>query len=116
VFFDGSEDVVRTVEDLGIIETEHRKAFASQEHVSMYVMPPPMVGPMGIAIDFDNDPCRQPSEIGYIGTDRGFAPKPGAKRAEIPEHIPHFRFGLCQLAAQALRSSSCFGSDIGVGH
>jgi hypothetical protein len=114
--FDGRENVIRSVNDLMVIETHDSKALSLHERIAPHVVSPTLIGFMTVTIHLDHNSGGKPGEISDIRTDRRLAPKARAKRPEVAEHIPHGSFGFGQFAPKPSGASSCPGIDIGMRH
>ena len=113
---DGNEDVVRSSKDLFVLETQNGKAVALQEGVPPHVMATAQICLMAVSVDLDHQPCREPCEVGNVRSDWSLPSKTGTIRAEVPQHVPHGRFGPGQFASKSSCPHSRLGIDVGVRH
>lgn len=95
----GHEHMVGPVEYLGIVEAQNGKTLRPQETIAPLVVVSTGVRFVAVAVNFDDDACRKPCEIGDIGSDWCFSPKTGAEGTQVAQHVPHRRFGFGHFRA-----------------
>jgi hypothetical protein len=88
------EHVIWPVQHLVVVEAQHFEALIDEEPISLQVVLAPVLGFVAVTIDFDDEACREPGEIGDVRSDRCFSAKACAVGPQVAEHVPHCGFGL----------------------
>jgi hypothetical protein len=112
MILDCYEDMVRPVEDLGVVEAQDSEAMTLHEGVSSGIVETAVVRFVRVSIDFNHDSRRKPGKVGDVWADRGFSAEASAIGAQIAEHVPHRGFRLGHFAAQSSRPLSRFWGDV----
>lgn len=80
MFTNVQEHIVRSIEDLGIVEAENGEALRPQESIAPPVVESTGVPFVAVAVDFDDKASGEPGEVCNVWTDWSFPPKAGAQR------------------------------------
>ena len=98
--FDFDVNIIRTLDNLIIVEAQDGKTLFFQKCIPRSVMRPAGERFMAVAIDFNDHSGGKPGKVGDVGTNWSFTPEPRTVRAKIAQHVPHGLFSVGAFTAK----------------